>query len=78
MKTAAAIELRPLLVREKDLPRIVGLSRSSIRREIARGRFPKCVYFGRVIAWRVVDLERWVSDGCGAVEPEVKVTNGQS
>ena len=58
----------PLLVREKQLPALLGISRNSIRRAMEAGRFPRCVRIGHCIAWRRVDLERWIADGCGAVE----------
>ena len=59
----------PLLVREKDLPAMLNLSRATIRRAMAGGRFPKCMHIGaRCCAWRRIDLERWIADGCGAVE----------
>ena len=58
----------PLMIRERDLPGLLGLSRATIRRAMAAGRFPACVRVGRCVAWRVVDLERWIAGGCGAVE----------
>jgi len=58
----------PLLVREKDLPRLLSLSRASIRRAMAAGRFPACIRIGRCVAWRRTDLERWVAEGCPAVQ----------
>jgi predicted DNA-binding transcriptional regulator AlpA len=58
----------PLLVREKDLPQLLGLSRATIRRAMAAGRFPRCIRIGRCVAWRRIDVERWVAEGCPAVE----------
>lgn len=50
----------PMIVREKELPGIVGVSRSTIRREMDRGTFPKPVHLGpRAIGWRLADLEEW-------------------
>jgi predicted DNA-binding transcriptional regulator AlpA len=57
-----------LLVREKQLPALLGLSRATCRRLMARGAFPACIRIGGCVAWRRCDLERWVSEGCGAVE----------
>jgi len=57
-----------LLVREKQLPSLLGLSRATIRRAMEAGRFPKCIRIGRCVAWRRVDLEAWIATGCGLVE----------
>ena len=56
-----------LLVREKDLPALLGLSRATVRRAMAAGRFPACIRIGRCVAWRRVDLEAWIDTGCPAV-----------
>lgn len=58
----------PLLVREKNLPRLLGLSRATIRRAMEAGRFPRCIRVGRCVAWRRADLEAWIASGCGAVQ----------
>jgi predicted DNA-binding transcriptional regulator AlpA len=58
----------PLMIRERDLPALLGFSRATLRRAMAAGRFPACIRVGRGVAWRLADLERWIADGCGAVE----------
>jgi predicted DNA-binding transcriptional regulator AlpA len=58
----------PLLVRERSLPALLGLSRATIRRAMAAGKFPKCIRIGRCVAWRRADLEVWIANGCGSVE----------
>ncbi len=60
--------IAPLLVRERDLPALLGLSRATIRRAMAAGRFPKCIRIGKCCAWKMRDLEAWIDAGCGAVE----------
>jgi len=61
--------IAPLLVREKQLPALLGISRGGIRRFIAAGKFPPPIRLGRrCIAWRVVDIEKWVAAGCGRVD----------
>jgi len=57
-----------LLVREKDLPKLLGLSRATLRRAMEAGRFPRCIRIGRCVTWRRAEIERWVADGCPAVE----------
>ena len=55
-----------LLVREKNLPALLGISRGGIRSLLAAGKFPAPIRLGsRCIAWRRVDLEAWVEGGCG-------------
>jgi prophage regulatory protein len=59
----------PLLVREKNLPALLGISRGGVRSLLAAGKFPQPIRLGRrCIAWRRVDLEAWVAGGCGRVE----------
>jgi predicted DNA-binding transcriptional regulator AlpA len=59
----------PLLVREKSLPALVGISRAGIRRLLAAGRFPLPIRLGRhCVCWRRVDLEAWVEGGCGRTD----------
>jgi predicted DNA-binding transcriptional regulator AlpA len=56
------------MVREKDLPAMLGVSRATIRRAMARGAFPKCIHVGRCVLWRRADLLAWIEGGCGTVE----------
>ena len=63
-----ASHVTPLLIREKQLPAMLGLSRATIRRAMEAGRFPKCVRIGRCVAWRRADLEAWIDKGCRTVE----------
>jgi predicted DNA-binding transcriptional regulator AlpA len=56
-----------ILVREKHLPKLLGLSRATIRRAMEAGRFPKCIRIGRCVCWRRVDIDKWITDGCPAV-----------
>lgn len=63
--------ISPLLVRERDLPSLLSMSRANVRRLMAAGRFPVPIRLGaHCIAWRRVDVERWVTAGCPAVEGE--------
>ena len=57
-----------LLVREKSLPLLLGLSRATCRRLMARGAFPAHIKVGGCVAWRRADLEAWVASGCKSVE----------
>lgn len=58
--------INPLLVREKDLPQLLGVSRATVRRLQDRGAFPTCIRLGRCVAWRRADIELWIAGGCGA------------
>jgi predicted DNA-binding transcriptional regulator AlpA len=65
MTTNPAAQPAPLLVRERHLPNLVGMSRAQVRRLMAKGRFPIPIRLGRhCVAWRRSDIERWVADGC--------------
>jgi prophage regulatory protein len=51
------------LVRESELRRIVKLSHATIWRLCRAGKFPKPIKLSqRAIAWRLVDVERWLAE----------------
>jgi prophage regulatory protein len=59
----------PLLVREKTLTTLLGMSRANIRRLIAAGRFPAPIRLGaHCIVWRRAELEAWVAAGCPRID----------
>jgi len=62
------VKFAALLLRERDLPDLLGLSRATIRRAMSAGRFPQCIRVGRCVAWRRADLEAWIAAGCGTVD----------
>jgi Predicted transcriptional regulator len=48
--------------RKAELVKLFGLSRSTIEREVAAGRFPKPYKFGeRIVAWRSDEIEEYVN-----------------
>lgn len=51
------------VVRMRDLPKLVGLSRSALYQAIARSEFPtgfRLTKHGRAVGWRLADIQRWV------------------
>jgi predicted DNA-binding transcriptional regulator AlpA len=58
----------PLLLRERDLSSLLGLSRAMIRKLMAAGKFPACIRIGRCCCWKRTEIEAWIDGGCGAVE----------
>ena len=62
----------PAVYRLPDVIRITALSRSTIYRRIAEGRFPSPVHLGgRASAWPSAALQQWIDnpDGYGAPMP---------
>lgn len=56
----------PLLIRWRDVARIVGKTRSAIHRDIKLQRFPRPVKTsagvnGKAVAFRMEDLKRWAA-----------------
>ncbi|OZI59901.1 helix-turn-helix transcriptional regulator [Bordetella genomosp. 11] len=52
-----------LLYRMKDLPRVVGISRSEIYRQLNAGKFPKGINLTpKVVVWKAEDLRKWVDE----------------
>lgn len=49
------------IVRERELEPIDGLSRSTRRREIAAGRYPKAIQLtDYTIGWRLSEVQAWI------------------
>lgn len=58
---AAAAYVR--LLRQPEVLAVVGLSRMTIEREIAAGRFPRPIYpTPATKAWRSDEIEAWIAD----------------
>jgi predicted DNA-binding transcriptional regulator AlpA len=56
----------PAFYRLRDVMRICALSRSTVYRRIAEGRFPAPVHLGgRASAWASADLQAWINDPNG-------------
>ncbi|MBS0291236.1 helix-turn-helix transcriptional regulator [Comamonas flocculans] len=53
----------PAFFRMVDVVRITALSRATVYRRIAEGRFPPPVHLGgRACGWPPSDLQRWIDD----------------
>lgn len=60
---AAAPSPAPAFYRLRDVMRITALSRSTIYRRIAEGRFPAPVHLGgRASAWQCASLQLWIDN----------------
>ena len=56
----------PAFYRLNDVTRITALSRSTVYRRIAEGRFPQPVHLGgRASAWSSAALQAWIDDPQG-------------
>lgn len=70
---AALILPAPAFFRMADVVRITALSRATVYRRIAEGRFPAPVHLGgRACGWPPSALQRWIDDpeGYKAVGPD--------
>lgn len=62
-RAAVVPSLAPAFYRLRDVMRITALSRSTIYRRIAEGRFPAPVHLGgRASAWPCVSLQLWIDN----------------
>jgi prophage regulatory protein len=60
---AAPTFATPAFFRMVDVVRITALSRATVYRRIAEGRFPPPVHLGgRACGWPPSDLQRWIDD----------------
>lgn len=55
-------DVAPAFYRLRDVVRIAALSRSTVYRRIAEGRFPAPIHLGgRASAWPSNDLQEWIN-----------------
>lgn len=55
--------IKPAFLRLRDVCAMTGLSRATIYRQMADGRFPQSVKLGeRISAWPLAALEQWASE----------------
>lgn len=53
----------PVIVRMRDVMRMIGLSKPSIYRMIQQGSFPRSVPLGvAAVGWIRSDVERWIAE----------------
>jgi prophage regulatory protein len=65
----------PAFYRLRDVMRIAALSRSTIYRRVAEGRFPPPVHLGgRASAWPIAALQEWIDDpeGYRVATPQIE------
>lgn len=61
METAALPSQR--LLRDRDVARILGISRSLVHKRHRMGQLPKPVRIGRALRWDERELQRWLDAG---------------
>lgn len=55
--------IKPVFLRLRDVCKMTGMSRATVYRLIADGRFPPSVKLGeRISAWPVAALEQWANE----------------
>lgn len=53
--------MQPKLIRRKDVISMTSLSRSTIDRREAEGKFPQRLSLGKnIVAWRLQDIVEWI------------------
>ena len=63
LPTPSTSKAPPAFYRLRDVMRITALSRSTIYRRVAEGRFPAPVHLGgRASAWQCVSLQLWIDN----------------
>ncbi|WP_218397577.1 helix-turn-helix transcriptional regulator [Alteromonas lipotrueae] len=49
-----------MIIKIRELEKLIGMSESTIRREIDDGNFPHSVSISkRLVGWRIKDIEAW-------------------
>lgn len=72
-QNSIAESFRPAFYRMKDVIRITSLSRPTLYRRIAAGRFPAPVKLGgRASGWSAQSLQAWINDPTGYVAEPIE------
>lgn len=75
MSESAPSDVTPAYYRIRDVVRLTALSRPTLYRRIAAGRFPPPVRLGgRACGWAAQALQRWIDDPDGYRVPEDPAT----
>jgi predicted DNA-binding transcriptional regulator AlpA len=54
---------QPRYLREKDLLKVIPISKSTLWRKVARGAFPKPIKLSeKITVWRTEDIEDWFNE----------------
>ena len=59
-----------LLISAATLALKLEVSKRTLQRMRDRGAVPKPVYLGRLVRWRLDEVNQWIAAGCPAVEGE--------
>ena len=51
-----------------DVARLLGCSKRTVRRMVAKGQVPEPVRIGRLIRWPREVIAKWIAGGCPAQE----------
>ncbi len=63
-EVVASTEFRPLVIRDSEAAKMLGISRGAFRKLNDSGKVPAPVRLGRRVLWRVAELEAWLESGC--------------
>ena len=55
--------MEPIVVRGKELARLLGISLVSVRRMDSAGLLPKAIRLGGCVGWRVDEIKDWLQAG---------------
>ena len=55
--------MEPIVVRGKELCRLLGISLVSVRRMDSAGLLPKAIRLGGCVGWRVDEIKDWIAAG---------------
>lgn len=53
-----------VLIDQKQLAKKLNISRRTIQRLCARGKFPRPVRIGKLLRWKLHEIEQWIQNDC--------------
>ena len=54
----------PLLLTVDDVARLLSVSTRTVWRLLSKGEFPEPVRLGKVVRWRLAEIQFWIDRGC--------------
>lgn len=59
----AAMNPAPRLYRDREVARVLGISRSMVHKRNRMGQLPMPIRIGRVLRWDAIELQKWLDAG---------------
>ena len=64
MADADVLDAQPVMITAQQLAGKMQISTRSLWRKLSGGLVPQPIRIGGIVRWRLVEIEKWIADGC--------------